>query len=70
MLRAGNIAAKPGGLLWEITTYIVTAGTAVAVAATVASVAAIVECGLLLWWGVYVGRGLLANSHAELLDVC
>ena len=37
-----------GGLLWEITTYSVTAGTAVAVAAAVASVAAIVECGLLL----------------------
>ncbi len=69
LLRAGTIAAKPGGLLWEITTYIVTAGTAVTVAAAVASVAAIVECGLLLWRGIDVGRGLLADTHAELLDV-
>jgi hypothetical protein len=69
LLRASTVAAKPGGLLWDITTYIVTTGTAIAVAAAVASVAAIVECGLLLWWGLDVGRGLLANTHAELLDV-
>ena len=25
---------------------------------------------LLLWRGVYGGRGLLVDSHAELLDVC
>jgi len=48
LLRTGTIAAKPGGLLWEITTTIVTDGIAVAMAAAVASVAAIVECGLLL----------------------
>ena len=48
LLRAGTVAAKPGGLLWEIITTIVTDGTAIAVAAAVASVAAIVECGLLL----------------------
>ena len=50
LLRAGTVATKPGGLLWEITTAttVVTAGTAVAVAAAVESVAAIVECGLLL----------------------
>ena len=50
LLRAGTVAAKPGGLLWEIstTTTIVTTSTSVAVAAAVASVAAIVECGLLL----------------------
>ena len=64
LLRAGTVAAKPGGLLLEITTTIVTGGTAVAVAATVASVAAIVECGLLLRRGLDVGRGLLANSNA------
>ena len=50
LLRDGTIPTKPGGLLWEITTTttVVTAGTAVAVTATIASVAAIVECGLLL----------------------
>ena len=51
LLRAGTVAAKPGGLLlWKITstTTVVTTGTAVAVAATVAFVVAIVECGLLL----------------------
>ena len=64
LLRAGTVAAKPGGLLWEITTTIVTAGTAIAVATAVASVAAIVECGLLLRRGVDVGWGLLADSHA------
>jgi len=51
LLRIGTVAAKPGGsLLWEITSTItvVTTGTAVAVAAAVASVTAIVECGLLL----------------------
>jgi len=47
-LCAGTVAAKPGGLLWENTTTIVTAGNAITVAAAVASVAAIVECGLLL----------------------
>jgi len=49
LLHAGTIAAKPGGLLWEITstTTVATTGSAVAVAAAVASVAAIVECGLL-----------------------
>ena len=50
MLRAGNNAAKPSGLLWDITTTttVATAGTAVAVATAVASVVAIVDCGLLL----------------------
>ncbi len=66
LLRAVTVTAKPGWLLWEITTIIV---TAVAVAAAMASVAAIVEYGLLLWRGVDVGRGLLADGHAELLDV-
>ena len=49
LLRVSTIAAKPGGLLWEITstTTVATTGSAVAVAAAVASVAAIVECGLL-----------------------
>ena len=72
LLRISTIAAKPGGLLWEITstTTVATTGTAVAVAAAVASVAAIVECVLLLCRGVDVGWGLLTDSHAELLDVC
>ena len=37
LLRAGTIAAKPGGLLWEITstTTVATTGTDVAVAAAV-----------------------------------
>ena len=51
LLRAGTVAAKPGGLLWETTNttaIVVTACTAIALAAAVASVAAIVECGLLL----------------------
>ena len=50
LLRAGTVAAKPGGLLWETTTTttVVTACTTVALGAAVASVAAIVECGLLL----------------------
>ncbi len=48
LLRVGTVSAIPGGLLWEITTTIVIAGTSVAVATAVASVAAIVECGMLL----------------------
>ena len=58
--------------MWETTTTttVVTAGTAVALAAAVASVAAIVECVLLLCRGVDVGWGLLADGHAEFLDVC
>ena len=54
LLHVGTVAAKPGWLLWEITINIV---TAVAVAAAIASVAAIVEYGLLLWRGVDVGGG-------------
>jgi hypothetical protein len=58
--------------LWETTTTttVATTGNTVAVATAVASVAAIVECVLLLCRGVDVGLGLLTNSHAELLDVC
>ena len=72
LLCAGTVATEPGWLLWETTTTttVATAGTAVAVATAVASVAAIVECVLLLCRGVDVGRGLLADGHAELLDVC
>jgi hypothetical protein len=59
LLRAGTITTKPGCLLWETntTTTVATVGTAVAVATAVASVAAIVECVLLLYRGVDVGRG-------------
>ena len=72
LLRAGTVTTKPGWLLWETTTTttVATTGNTVAVATAVASVAAIVECVLLLCRGVDVGRGLLTNSHAELLDVC
>ena len=50
LLRAGTVAAKLGGLLWETTTTttVVTAGAGFALAASIASVAAIVECGLRL----------------------
>jgi hypothetical protein len=72
MLCTGTVATEPGWLLWETTTTttVATAGTIVAMATAVASVAAIVECVLLLCRGIDVGRGLLADRHAELLDVC
>ncbi len=70
LLCAGTVATKPGWLLWETTTTVATTGTTVVVASAVASVAAIVECVLLLCRGIDVGWGLLADSHAELLDVC
>jgi hypothetical protein len=71
LLGAGTVITIPGCLLWETnTTTIATAGTAVAVAASVVSVALIVECVLLQCRHLDVGRGLLADSHAELLDVC
>jgi hypothetical protein len=70
LLRTGTAAAKPGWLLWEATTTVATAGTTVDMASAIASVTGIVERVLLLWRGIDVGRGLLANSHAELLDVC
>jgi hypothetical protein len=63
LLRTGTVAAKPSWLLWEASSTIATAGT------TIASVAALVEL-LLLGRGVDGGRGLLVDSHAELLDVC
>ncbi len=44
-------------------------GTTVAVATAVASVAAIVECVLLMCRDIDVGQGLLTDSHTELLDV-
>ena len=72
LLCAGTVATAPGWLLWETATptTVATAGTTVAVATAVVSVAAVVECVLLLCRGVYVGWWLLANGHAELLDVC
>ena len=71
LLGTGTVTTIPGWLLWETnTTTIATAGTAVAVAASISSVASIVECVLLLCRGVDVGQGLLADSHAKLLDVC
>ena len=43
--------------------------TTVVVASAIVSVTAIVESVLLLWRGIDVGCGLLADSHADLLDV-
>jgi hypothetical protein len=64
----GVVACRPK--LWEIATAIATASDNVVVASAIVSVAAIVECVLLLCRGVDVGWGLLADRHAELLDVC
>jgi len=67
-LGAGNVATKPGWLLKTPTT-VTTTTTTVVVASAIVSVTAIVESVLLLWWGIDVGQGLSADSHAELLDV-
>ena len=64
LLRAGTVAAKPGWLLWEASCTICTARATVAPVVATAIVVL-----LLLWRGVDVGRGLLVDSHAELLDV-
>ncbi len=69
LLRAGSIAAKPGWLLWEATTAVATTVTSV-MPTTIASATAIVGHVLLLCGVVAGGLGLLADSHAELLDVC
>ena len=62
LLRAGTVATKPGWLLWE-------ASCTCTARATVAPVTTAIVVLLLLWWGVDGGRGLLVDSHAELLDV-
>ncbi len=69
LLRAGSVAAKPGWLLWEAATAVAAAVTSVMPAA-IASATAIVGHVLLMCGGVDGGWGLLADSHAELLDVC
>ncbi len=69
LLRAGSVATKPGWLLWEAATAVAAAVTSV-VPTAIASATAIVGHVLLLCGGVAGGWGLLANSHAELLDVC
>ena len=63
LLRAGTVAAKPGWLLWEASCTICTARATVAPVVTASVVL------LLLWRGLDGGRGLLVDSHAELLDV-
>ena len=68
LLSASNVATKPDWLLKTPTTITTTTTTAV-VASTTVSVTAIAESVLLLWWGIDVGQGLSADSHAELLDV-
>jgi len=69
LLCAGTVATKPGWLLWETPTTVATTSTAVVVASAIASIIAIVERVLLLCRGIDVGWGLLADRHAELLDV-
>ncbi len=69
LLHAGSIAAKPGWLLWEATTAVAAAGTSVVPTAIVFA-AVIIGHVLLLCGGIDCGWGLLADSHAELLDVC
>ena len=54
----------------ETPTTVATTTAVVVVASAIASVTAIVEHVLLLCRGIDVGWGLLADSHAELLDVC
>ena len=63
LLRTGTVASKPSWLLREDSSTVANTGT------TVALVTALVEL-LLLRRGVDGGRGLLVDSHAELLDVC
>jgi hypothetical protein len=69
LLRAGSIATKPGWLLREVATAVAAAGTS-AMPTTIASAATIVGHVLLLCGGVDGWWGLLADSHAEFLDVC
>ena len=69
LLRASSVAAKPGWLLWEAATAVAAAVTSI-VPTAIASAIAIVGHVLLLCGGVAGGWGLLADSHAELLDVC
>ena len=64
LLSARTVTAKPGWLLWEASCTIRTARATVAPVVTASVVL------LLLWRGVDCGRGLLVDSHAELLDVC
>jgi hypothetical protein len=68
LLCASSVAAKPGWLLWEVATVVAAAVTSV-VPTAIASATAIVGNVLLLCGGIDGGWGLLANSHAELLDV-
>jgi hypothetical protein len=68
LLRAGSVATKPGWLLWEATTAVAAAVTSVMPTA-IASAMAIVGHVLLLCGGLDGGWGLLADNHAELLDV-
>ncbi len=69
LLHTSSVAAKPGWLMWEAATAVAAAGTSV-VPTAIASAAVIVGHVLLLCGGVDGGWGLLADSHAELLDVC
>jgi len=70
LLCASPVATKPGWLLWDNTAAIAIASTTAALTSAIASTVAIVGCVLLMWGGIDAGWGLLADSHAELLDVC
>ncbi len=61
LVRSGR---TPGWLL------VASAGLTAALTFAIASDSAFVGCALVLRGGVDVAWGLLANSHAELLDVC
>jgi hypothetical protein len=62
LLIAARTAKTHGWLLWET--------TAVALTATVAFVVIVGEPALLLSKGIAAAWGLLADSHAVLLDDC
>jgi hypothetical protein len=65
LLCASSAAAKPGWLLWKISTAVAASGTT-----ALASAETIVGRVLLLSGGVDAGWGLLADIHEKLLDVC
>ncbi len=65
-LHSCAITAKHGWLLWETTAAIATNVNIF----PVALVAATDECMMKLYGGIAVEWGLLADSQADLLDVC
>ena len=70
LMRASPAAVKQGWFLRKTATAVAATGITTALPTTVASASAIVGCVMLLCRGMDAGWGLLANSHAELLDDC